>query len=268
LIEESSNSDLTLERGMIMRNVFAYKIVIIVASFFFYSNVYAQSGWELYDDFSAASIDTQKWSVDDSSATITIENGRAKFVHNAGNPIDISFLSILDSPETIAGVKATVNVDSCVGGDEVRIRITGFVGKLGNNFIFKSLELRPYQDRIVAGAHILSPPPNFDFVKEYFYGEFNDPVNMNIIGSTYTLSTTNSLRGANYVVVGQGELEYSFPDNLKPILPVEDNFSGIGTWSQSGVGTCTAYFDDVYIMRKSGFNWSFIIPVITKDAKK
>ena len=48
--------------------------------------------WILYDDFSSGSIDPAKWSIDDSSATITIENGEAKFVHQAGNPNDSSFV--------------------------------------------------------------------------------------------------------------------------------------------------------------------------------
>lgn len=251
-----------------MNNLSAWKVIVFVIMVGFFCQSIALAGWELYDDFSAGSIDTSKWSVDDSSATITVEGGRAKFVHNSGNPNDTSSLGILDSPETIAAIKATVNVDSCVGGDEVRIRLTSFIGILGSNFIFKSLELRPWQDRILAAAYVLGPPPDYNYIKDYFWGSFRDPANQSIVGATYTLSTTQSYTRANYTVAGQGELEYVFPDVLTPVAPVEENFSSLSTRSGSGVGTCTIYFDDVYIMRKKGFNWSAIVPIISNSRDK
>ena len=41
---------------------------------------FAGSSCVLYDNFNSGSINPDLWDVDDSSATITVENGRAKFV--------------------------------------------------------------------------------------------------------------------------------------------------------------------------------------------
>ena len=50
--------------------------------------------WQLYDDFNSGStIDETKWNIDDSSGTISVEDGRAKFVHEAGHPEDSLYLN-------------------------------------------------------------------------------------------------------------------------------------------------------------------------------
>ena len=50
-----------------------------IALLLFGFTAYAQTNWQLYDNFNSAQIDSSKWETDDSSATITVENGRAKF---------------------------------------------------------------------------------------------------------------------------------------------------------------------------------------------
>ena len=52
---------------------------------------------------------------------------------------------------------------------------------------------------------------------------------------------------ALYGVEGQGEIAFYFPDKL---APTDDFFKGIGTRSNSGLGTCTVYYDDVYVLRQ------------------
>ena len=80
---------------------------------------------------------------------------------------------------------------------------------------------------------------------EYFAGNFESP--LVLVGPSFTMSMVQTRDQANYVVEGQGELEFSFPNRLSPT----DRFDkGIATSSYTGVGTCTAYFDDVYILRQ------------------
>ena len=52
-------------------------IFICIAALLLGSTVYARADWQLYDDFNSGSIDPQKWEVDDSNATIIVENVRA-----------------------------------------------------------------------------------------------------------------------------------------------------------------------------------------------
>ena len=84
----------------------------------------AAANWQLYDDFNSGSIDTQKWSVDDTSATISIENGEAKFIHNSGHPNDASWLEFNDNPQNIIGIRFKIRVQSCTG--DVRGRAGGW----------------------------------------------------------------------------------------------------------------------------------------------
>ena len=94
-------------------------IILNLIVIIFGSTGFAGEDWQLYDDFSSGAIDTGKWSVDDSSATISIDNGRAKFVHSgtSGQP-DSSWLEF-KNPAMIAGIKATITVEAC-DGDALR----------------------------------------------------------------------------------------------------------------------------------------------------
>lgn len=225
----------------------------------------AAASWELYDDFSGGTIDPAKWSPSDKSATITVENGMAKFVHNAGFPRESARLSILDSPETIGGIKATVLFESCSNDNEVRARIDGFIGNLDNNFVYANVEMRPYQEMIRAEGALLGPAPDYTYNGAMFYGENNDPENKNLIGTPVTISYISNQKFFDVDIEGQSGITFTFHQALSEVTPVEENFTGIGTRSNSGKGTCTVYFDDVYIMRNSSFSWSSMVPIISKE---
>ncbi len=244
-----------MKKTIIYFNILALSAIILCA------NVYGQDNWQLYDNFSSGSVDLNKWIVDESSAIIIIENGRAKFVHQAGNAADSSWLTVSDNPETITGLKATITVESCSG--DVQARIGGFFGKVGSDFAWSHQAIRPYQERIIAAVGILGPEPNYEHKYNYFWGNYKSP--LVIIGVPYTLSTILSTSNARYLVDGLGELEYSFPSNLEPLAEGE-SFIGMGTRSTSGVGDCTVYFDDVYITRKA-FPWPMFLPAITNKVE-
>ncbi len=216
---------------------------IYIAALLLGTTARARADWQLYDDFNSGSIDLQKWEIDDSSASITVENGRAKFVHQSGFANDSSFLSI-KNPKTITGIKATVTVESCSG--DVRVRIASFIGKIGDDNVFTEHVIRADRNYISSALPLLGPAPDYHFKYDYFWGHFKNP--LDYIGMPFTMSMLVYQDHAEYEVEEQGGIEFSFPVSL---LPTDNHFKGIGTRSNSGVGTCTVYFDDVYIYRQS-----------------
>jgi hypothetical protein len=201
------------------------------------------AGWQLYDDFNSGSIDSKKWEVDDSSATITVENGRAKFVHQSGHARDNSWLEMIQNEKTIKGIKATITVESCSG--DVRVRTAGFIGKIEDDIIFTANEIRADRQHISYYLSVIDPAQNYSWKADLFWGHFKYP--LNILTIPYTLSMILSSDKAIFAVDGQGETELVFPSKLSP---TDELFRAIGTRSNSGTGTCTAYFDDVFVYRQ------------------
>jgi len=200
------------------------------------------AGWQLYEDFNSGQIDPQKWETDDSSASITIENGRVKFLHQEGRANDSSWLKIIQKPELVKGIKATITIAACSG--DVRAEMVGFIGKIGNNYVFT--DFGSDREYMSSALSVLGPAPDYLFKRDFFWGHFKTPL---VIRNTpYTLSMILSLKNATYTVEDQGELEFTFPYTLSP---TDDFFKGIGTSSASGIGTCTVYFDNVYIYRQA-----------------
>lgn len=198
------------------------------------------ASWQLYDDFNSGQLDPQKWEIDNSSASISVEGGRVKFVHREGNPNDSSYITLILSPELVRGIKATITVTSCSG--DVRARIASFIGKIGEEYVWSETALRPDRTYISTALPVLGPAPDYEYSRDMFWGRFKAP---SVIQNTpYTMSMILSIEKAHIRVEGQGEVEYTFPQILSPS---DDPFKGIGTRSTSGIGSCTVYVDDVYI---------------------
>ena len=247
-----------------MRKKITFLYILGMSALILCSKVYGQDNWQLYDDFNLGTIDPNKWDLDDSSAIVTIENGRVKFMHQAGNASDSSWLTITDKPETIIGVKATITVDSCDG--DVLSRIASIFGKLGaSDNAFSEQAIRPDKEYISATVRILGPAPDYKYKSDYYWGHYKFP--LGIIGVPFTMSTILSSSNAMYWVEDQGELEYSFLTNLEP-LEEGQKFFGLGTRSSSGIGECTVYFDDVYILKKRSSLLLSIVPILATQQEK
>ena len=205
------------------------------------------AGWVLYDDFnSGTTIDTQKWSIDNSSATISIESGEAKFVHNSGFPNDSSWLQIIDNPQNIIGIRTKIRVASCTG--DVWGRAGGWVGKIGENPLWSAIRADSDEGYISFYVDLNTPSPNYDLIYSLFWMAFhaNWDNPFDITGKTFTLEwmfTPNDITGKTD---SYGEIVFKYPER---VLPYEDSFKGIGTRSSAGNGPCTIYFDDVYVYR-------------------
>jgi hypothetical protein len=224
---------------MIMKSVVFSCIAILFCGL----AVQAQTDWQLYDNFNSDQIDPTKWEIDNSSADITIENGKAKFEHKSGFANDSSYLYLIKNPKTIVGLKATITVSSCSG--DVRARLASFIGKIGDDYVFTSHEVRADRDYISVSLPVVGPEPDYEYKYDYFWGHFERP--LDYIGFPFTLSMILSKDHADYAVEGQGEIEFYFPSTLSS---TDNPFKGIGTQSTSGDGTCTVYVDDVYVLRQ------------------
>jgi len=204
-------------------------------------SVYA--GWELYDNFNTQSFDQQKWWVGSGSAIISIDNGRAKFVHQPNHPNQSTYLSIKQDPDSVVGVRAKVNFESCTG--DVRARIGGYPGSIGENNIWSGLQLQPSQARIYSNLGLEGPMPAYTWFYDIWYGHFAKPID--IIGKTYDISMLFLGDKILYEVIGLGKITYNYESEISPPA---NSFKGVGTRSTNGDGPCTVYFDDVYVYRK------------------
>jgi hypothetical protein len=150
---------------------------------------------------------------------------------------------MIQNEKTIKGIKVTITVESCSG--DVRARTAGFFGKIGDDDIFAGNEIRPDKQYISVPLAVIGPAPDRSFKADLFWGHFKYP--LSILNIPYTLSMVLSSDRAIFAVDGQGETELVFPNELSP---TDNFFRGIGTRSNSGTGTCTAYFDDVFVYRQ------------------
>jgi hypothetical protein len=230
--------------GMEVINMKIYKALVTVIFLLLSFVSHSEAGWQLYDNFDSGTIDPQKWGIDDSSASITVENGRVKIRHNGGFSNDNNWIYIKSAPDTIRGLKATITVTSCSG--DVRARLGGFVGKKGDDIIWASQEIRPSNQYIASAMNVLGSAPDYPYKSDYFWGHFRYPISTQNI--PYTISMIFSLDELRCDVDGLGAVEYAYPNALSK---TDDNFKGIGTRSNTGSGTCTVYIDDVYIYRQS-----------------
>lgn len=200
-------------------------------------------GWVLYDDFSSGSIDPAKWNTDESSATIAVENGEARFTHQSGFPNDSSWL-MFTNPDKILAVKAAIRVGTCAG--DVRGRIGGnILDDASGNIVWQALQIQDGSDRIYQWIEA-DEPGTYNLVNEISYAEFETPIT--ISGNTFYCSVVFALPYLQSTVDGYGTVMY------KPEGFVSESanpaFMGIGTRSTNGDGPCSIYFDDVYVIYK------------------
>lgn len=201
------------------------------------------SGWELYDDFSSGTFDPQKWNTTSSVSTITVENQQAKLVHASGHINQSGWMALLQNPSTIRGIRATFRVDSCTG--DVRARIGGYVGRIGNDHIWSTLHLKASDNIIDSFSMLEGPAPTYTETAQHS-AHFELPIT--IIGQTYTMSLVYHSNRVEYEVEGLGKIIRKFPSNASTSSSGYD-LDRIGTRSSNGDGPCTVYVDDVYVLR-------------------
>ena len=226
-----------------MKNIM---VIVISVSLILGLSISVNAGWVLYDDFNSGTINTQLWWEDESSAaTISIENGELKFVHPVGHPNTSFWLEIIDNPENIIGIRTKIRVQSCTG--DVRGRIGGWVGKLDNNEIWSTMDVRASEGRIVVYAgYEPSSQEWFNLFHTGFYYNWENP--LDIIGKNFVIEWMFKPDEIIGKTDSYGENIYKYPER---VLPHESSFKAIGTRSNPGEGPCVFYFDDVYVYRQT-----------------
>ncbi len=223
--------------------------------------------WKKYDDFNSGVINPDKWQIDNSCASISIENGRAKFEHQPGYPNDLSWLRVIKKPLNVIGMRATVTFDSCTFSDptlrDVRAMVSTFLGVDSHHLadlLISEVSIEPYVDNMdnptiyaeVTRAYI---PNNLAWIETLLRGELynvNGAVPQDIMGKPYIVTMEWNLsapQSVTYTVSGLGKIKYNWEKTLKvrKITDPTNTFFAIGTRSDSGGGVCTVYFDDVYL---------------------
>ena len=197
------------------------------------------ANWQLYDDFNSGNLDPTKWSVESSSGSISVENGKAKFVHAIGHPNDSLYLLFAQHGSAIMGIKATVTVESCTG--DVRARIAGHLGFLEDHNLWTAIQLQPGETRIFNNIVLEHPQTNANPYDLHF-SNYQDPID--VIGRAFNLMMLFSNDKTIYEVEGLGK----FTIRHHETIPSSDsNFRALGTRSTLGQGPCTVYYDNVYI---------------------
>lgn len=203
----------------------------------------ADAEWILYDDFNSGQIDESKWIIDSSSASISVENGQAKFIHQVGHPGDFSMLLFKQCPDQITAIKVKIRIESCTG--DVCTRTGGWAGEDANGvLIWQNILLDPKYNQIHPYVHGVT---RGTYIKAYeLYSDFYRHPG-SIIGNDFVVEVYFNLKQFKFNVENLGTILFEPEDVL---LPPTDLFEKhIGTKSDNGEGPCTVYFDDIYIQR-------------------
>jgi hypothetical protein len=210
-------------------------------------------GWVLYDNFNSGPIDLNKWDIDNSSAEISVEGGRAKFVHDANIKGDSSWLIFKKSPEKIKAIKVKVKMENDTDGD-TRARIGGYLGQNGvGNAVWLQMGLRnqetttlpSQQQRVEASAVVLQDTSaTAAWLYDLFYSHVGKPDGL--VGNWYVLEMYFNRYSLLFKGNGVGLISHVLTE---PVLPLNNSFKGIGTRNNTAADTTfTVYFDDVYVL--------------------
>jgi hypothetical protein len=113
---------------------------------------------------------------------------------------------------------------------------------VGDDYVFHRLPLVAAEEWILGAVSVLDGG-TYDLLYDVCTGIFEYPID--IIGTSYTVTSTFSRRKVTYEVNGLGSIVFKAPEKL---APTDVHFKGIGTLSLNGDGPCVVYFDDVYVL--------------------
>jgi hypothetical protein len=227
-----------------MKKSHYFNLLLLAIILFPINTLAGGKGWKLYDNFNSGIIDSQLWSIDDSSASISVETGMVKFEHNLGKPNDSSWLIFNKNPQKIKAIRAKVKIVTDTLGDP-RARIGGYIGRdESGNRIFHTIGTRSENQRneCYAGAYL---PPNDLIQYDVFYAHFMRPIEYN--DKWYTLVIEFNRNKLRYKASDLGIINHCLP---MKVFKSDDIFKGIGTrngYYPDNDGPFVVYFDDVYV---------------------
>ncbi len=240
-----------------MKKTFIFMFVVTFTTLFATG---AFAGWKLYDNFDSyvniADLKASgKWSIsddDEAIANFSIDNGRLKIEHIAGNSNDSAWVKLINKVKKIKGIRATMEVESWDGNVSARIGAdVGLLSENADDLVWLQMQLRRlpasfYRETVRGEVSILSVPTDYATLYSWFYTELGAGINP-VAGLPYTLETKWSKKKVYFGVDDPedvGSVKYKF---IEAIDQIEVPFRGIGTRSSDNYGTCVVYIDDVYV---------------------
>ena len=229
----------------------------------FTSGTYAE--WKLYDDFENYTdiqdmIDSGKWNIsedDQAIANFSIEGGRLKIEHLAGNSDDNAWAQIIKNPHKWRGIKVTIEVDSW--SEDARARIGAEVGTLRENSDYLVWEVmrvgnrwsesrQDYVQSVSGYATVLDIVNNYQSQYDIFYTNlgWNKQTIVGVPHKLVAKFNPNSIKFKVKEPDNLGEVTYEFTEEIDEL---EEPFLGIGTRTTTEDATCVVYFDDVYVLK-------------------
>jgi hypothetical protein len=204
--------------------------------------------WNLVKD---GTLDTNKWyfndrKIDDVSiVTMSIDGDRIKFEHRPNTAGTSVWLVLIKKPECVKGIQAEITMGTDLDGN-FRARIGTTAGAYGplKDFAGSQVAVRNRLsedggDRVY-GAADLSDPLN-----DLIWSGFNYPEEVD--GNTYTCTMILDREKGKikYTVEGFGTVVYKMPEDLEPGW---ETFWGIGSRSNSALGSGTVWFSNVKVL--------------------
>jgi len=228
------------------RAIFPRALVLVIAMSLIILPGTSFAAWVLYDNFNSGTINPAKWNIDNSSATITVENGRVKFNHRTGTDGDSSWLYI-KNPGSVKGVRVDMLIMSFQGQDP-RARIGSIPGYAnnGNLRLWQSCEARPGRRYLSGGVSVNDA--DWNWLRDLVWHLQKQPIQL--IGKQQTISATTNLSAKtfSFVVKGNGTNIFQSHENLSAYTN-SNPFWGIGTRTSEAAGSIVVYFDNVYVLR-------------------
>jgi hypothetical protein len=223
-------------------------VLVVIVSFVIITILPAKgyAGWVLYDDFEEGSINTELWDVENqSAATISVESGKAKFVHDSSDPHVSNWLKF-KNPDQIKAVRVTVKV-TCEPCGDVRARIGGLAWEDDEGyFIFQGIQISNQYN--IIDTFIFAMDMNYTVHYRLFQSQFRHPIN--IIGEDFTVEMYFGKRIIEFKASGLGSAIF-IPQQRMFRYDGDARFKGIGTRNNLAANCyCTVYFDDVYVIYK------------------
>ena len=201
----------------------------------------------LYDNFNSGTINPNLWDLDQSSATITPEDGRVKIVHDLTLPNDSSWLIFKKKPEKIKEIRVKIWIEqfptvSYFGDPRVRIAAWQGEDKDGNP-VMNQLQVRPEFNTIDFRASAMADELAINILYEIFAGYFKSPIEN--LYQQFELILGFDRSKLEYEESSLGKISYELKDKL---LPTDLVYKGIGTRNNYWYdGEFTLYLDDVHV---------------------
>ena len=210
--------------------------------------------WNLVKD---GTLDTNKWyfndrKIDDVSiVTMSIDGDRVKFEHRPNTAGTSVWLVLIKKPECVKGIQAEITMGTDLDGD-FRARIVTTAGAYGplKDFAGSQVAVRNRLsedggDRVYGAADLSDPLNDWEWLNDLIWSGFNNPEEVD--GNTYTCTMILDREKGKikYTVEGFGTVVYKMPEDLEPGW---ETFWGIGSRSNSALGSGTVWFSNVKVL--------------------